>query len=176
MWQLFLLQLYMRFHGYYQYFWELLFYYVGRILFVYYIEKDKIKNITINYYTGFGMQKYTKGTYYIRFFDKSGTNHVAYDGCHSHISKFEPTNFLENLPKRKSVVLLDNDKPVIVNLEVLDKYRSNMINFETSVKNLGKILELLGIQCTHVAVIEMMPYTRNVHHVNDIDIDYIYHG
>jgi len=156
--------------------WKFLFRWLDNIVFIYHLNENKVKNITWNYYLGYGLDKYKYGTYYAKIFKTSGTNHVAFDGHLDHIENIKIVVTSEiKPPKRKHVILLDNGLPISVDLAVLDNYKINMKHYENySVKNLGKILKLLGLDCSHVTIIQHVPFSKKTIDVHETDIDIIY--
>jgi hypothetical protein len=169
--------MYLLFHKFYMYIRHMFFRLFSSIVFVYHYSDDKIRNITWNYYLGYGLDKFKNGTFYAKVFKKSGTKHIAFDGHIDQISKIEIVDESEiNIPKRKHIILSHNGEPLDVDLTILDNYRMNMEHFEgISVKNLGKILKLLGLKCSHVTILQHRPFYKKTIDVREVDIDVIYH-
>ena len=163
---------YLCLHHYYECIWKFLFKWIGSILLIYYIEQNQMINITTNYYFGWNLDKYRSGTYYVKIYNIHGTSHIAYQGDLAHIqnTRVDP----EEVPKRKHVVLLNNEQPLEINLEILDKYKANMKHFTNSVTNLGKITRLMGLQCSHISIIRLIPFNKETMHVDEVNIDYLY--
>ncbi len=70
---------------------------------------------------------------------------------------------------------MNNGTPVSVDLQILDNYKINMIHFEDdSVTNLAEITKILGLQCTHITIIEMYPFKKITMEIDNVDINYLY--
>lgn len=169
----FIIQAYLIFHQFYHYLWYLLFNYLESIVFIYYLNDNKVKNITLNYYLKYNLDEFDKGTYYTKIYNKHGTHHIAFDGKITHINKIklEPNEYH---PKRKQLFLSDNGNPINIDLDILDNYKINMKQFNNCVKNLGLILIMMGIKCSHVTIIQMIPFNRITLPVNEVEIEHLY--
>lgn len=159
--------------------WEYIFTKIGNICLIYAIidENNMIykKNITFNYYTGYNLDKYKNGTFYVKIFNKYGITNVAFNGNITEIKEIKIVDPHINRPKRKNIILQENNKPININLEILDNYRQNMITCAVPVTNLGKILKILDIDCTNITVVQSMPFLRQTISVDVVDIDFIYY-
>lgn len=169
-----LLQIYFKCYQYYLFLWNYLFTWVDQIIFIYYINENNKKNITLNYYLNYGLDKYQNGIYYANIYNINGSNHITHNGNISGINILKITDQMINPPKRKNILLLNNDVPVNVDLGILDNYKMN-INENHSLTNLGKILQLIGIKCTHILIIQHIPFNKKIVHVDEVDINHIYH-
>lgn len=170
----FLFNIYLIFYDIYLYLWYILFKVLGSIIFIYHINEDEIRNITWNYYLKYGLDRFRKGTFYTKIYSQYGIHHVAFDGELAHIGKIK-IGPIENRPKRKNVILLDNGNPINIDLGILDNYKINMKHFDKSVKNLGLILKLIGLKCSHVTIIQLIPYNKTTMEIHNVDIDHLYH-
>lgn len=166
---------YLKIFQYYIFVWEKIFSRIDKIMFIYYISNNNVKNITLNYYLGYGLKKYNFGKFFVKFINIYGTRYVSYIGD---IEKIKNINLNENdsNPKRKNVILLNNNVPVKINLEILDNYKKHMTQFNnSSIVNIGEILSLIGIQCSHVTIIQTKPFLKTTESVNNVDINSIYY-
>lgn len=169
------LKVYLKVYQWYTFIWHKIFTWIGKVMLIYHIDGDKMKNITWNYYLKYGMEKFKNGMFYAKIYDIRGLNHIAFNGDISHVHRIKADS-LENPPKRKNVILLDNDIPIDIDLDVLDKYRTNMLHFEDQgIANLGKILTLIGLKCTHVIIIQMFPFNKKTMKIDEVDIDHLYY-
>lgn len=184
------LGVYFRFYQYYIRVWEYLFTKIKQITFVYYIEGNTKKNITPNYYTGYQINKYKKGKFYTKIYDISGTKHAAFTGNLGQINKLvehgnsdssSTSYYRDNIdveknvaPKRKQIFLTKNSEPINVDLVILDNYKLVVSKINNPVTNLGEILKLMGIDCTHVVILEMFPFKKTIMAVADVDINELY--
>jgi hypothetical protein len=158
--------------------WIFVFTIIGRIVFVYHVENDKSKNITLNYYLGYNMNKYKNGCYYLKICDINGTNSIAFVGNLDNI-KLDIFGLCknENPPKRKTIILYNHEKIISFDLEILDNYFTNSKQCKNDIKpikNLGKILKIFGITCTHIVVIQLYPFKKEQIEPDKIDIEYLY--
>lgn len=169
----FILKVYFFFYYFYLYFWNLLLKYLGPITILYYLDKDKIKNITLNYYLNYHVDSFRKGTYYAKIYSSYGIQHLAFHGEISDANKIkiEPGDLCF---KRKQVILINHGSPLNVDLNILDNYKINMKQFKNPVKNLGLILKMMGLPCSHVTIIQMVPFGKKTMEVQEVDIDYLY--
>ena len=171
-----LLSIYLNIYRYYDLLWKFIFSYIGNIFLIYYINDDDIKNITMNYYFGWNLKKFKSGTYYLKIFDANGTNHIAFIGNIELIHKIKITESFENPPKRKRVILLNENNPININLEVLDNYKTNTKHLQSSsISNLKEITKILGLKCSHVTIIETRPFNKITMDVESVDINYLYY-
>ncbi|CAH6420912.1 Hypothetical protein MVR_LOCUS207 [uncultured virus] len=147
---------------------------------VYYVDNGSVSNITLRYYSGYGLGSYIKGKYYVRIYTADGTQHMAWRGellqvpqaittaCLSYDPDAEP-------PARKKIVLINNEKPIDLDLRILDGYCRNVQQFgEAAVTNMSEITQLLGVKCTHVSIIESRLFKKTVRLVSDTDLGYLY--
>ena len=173
--QSFLLKLYFRFYHYYIQLWEFLFAWIKQIILVYYIDKNITKNITFNYYTGHQINKYEIGKFYSKIYDLSGTKHVAFAGNLEEINQLAKIEIQKEAPpKRKQIILAKDSEPINIDLVVLDNYKVCMSKMNNPITNLGEILHIMGIDCTHVVILEMIPFKKITISVADVDINQLY--
>lgn len=163
--------------------WRRLFFaVVNKIMLIYHndgTDDSTTTNITLYYYLNCLPKNYETGTYYVKFYNSYGTNHIAFNGNISDIKKLDGISNVSRTDednKRKFIVLLGNDKnPLFVNLEMFDNYRVNMQYFPDScVTNLGKIFGLMGLKCDRVMVIVHKPFNKYIVNPNEINIDHLY--
>lgn len=173
MFQSLFLGLYFKFYQYYIRAWEFLFAKIKQITLVYYIDGNTKKNITPNYYTGYQINKYNNGKFYTKIYDISGTKHAAFTGNLGQIRKLNQVETKE-APQRKQIFLTKNSEPVNVDLVILDNYKLAISKINNPVTNLGEILKLMGIDCTHVVIIEMSPFKKTIMAIADVDINELY--
>jgi hypothetical protein len=171
----FFIKIFLLVHQYYNLIWKNIFLWIGNIILIYHVNDGKMKNITFNYYLKYNLDKFRTGTFYAKKYDTKGMNHIAFNGNVDHINKIGP-GLNDELPKRKKIILLNNGKPVGVDLQILDNYKINMKHFgESSISNLELITKMLGLKCTHVTIIEMFPFNKITMEIRNIDIEYLYH-
>lgn len=176
MYKSFLIQVCLCVYYYYTLMRKIILNYVGNIIFVYHINEHQRNNITLNYYMGYNLRKYGFGAYYVKMIGPSDTHHIAINGDLEHIDTIKNMDVAGNFPKRKKIILSNNEIPLSINMEILDKYKMVVDNVgEIGVKNLGLILFYLGIKCTDVTIIEMFPFTKKTFNVNEIEIDHLYY-
>lgn len=176
MFQTIFLNAYLKIYFYFDFFWKLLFAWLGKIVLIYHVNNNNIKNITWKYYFGYGLEKHKIGIFYIRIYDIGGMNHIAYYGDITNLQRLELSKFDETPPKRKNIILLNNGIPINIDLDILDNYKKNMKYFnDSSITNLGKILSLMGLNCSHVIIIQTIPFNKIIESVHNIDINYLYY-
>ena len=173
--QQFIINIYLRIYNYYSLLWKLLFSWLGRFVFLYHINDKKMTNITFNYYFRYNLDKFKNGTFYAKIYNSYGTDHIAFNGeiDHVHSIKIQPAIIQ---PKRKKVILLNGENPISVDLQILDNYKHNMLHFEkSSVTNLADITKMLGLECTHITIIEIRPFKKITMEIDNVDINHLYH-
>lgn len=170
-----LVNIYLQLYYYYSALWKYIFDFIGKIIFIYHVNENRIKNITWNYYSGYGMNNFKSGTFYAKIYNADGTHHIAYNGEVSKINNLVPISNPESSPRRKNVILLNDDKPINVDLAILDNYKINMLHFDNSLTNLGMILKLIGLNCTHVTIIQTIPFNKKTIEIDQVDIHHLYH-
>ena len=171
-----MLNIFLLCYYYYNLIWEYIFGWLGEFMFIFYVSDDhnNLKNITWNYYLGFNLDEYTSGTYYLKIYNSTGTNHIAFNGNLADIHKKNMYQYPEKLPKRKNIILLDGDISVNIDLKILDNYKISTLPYDNSITNLGQILKLLDINCTHITIIQMRPFLKVVMDVEDVNINDLY--
>lgn len=169
-----LVKVYFQLYGWYIYLRWLFFRIVKNITFVYYVNPQTLKktNITWRYYTGIGLSKYCRGMYYGIIYNESTVNYIIFTGSISEISNFKLGTVQ---PKRKQVILLNNDIPINIDLTVLDNYQMAAMTFEKSCTNLSQILQLMNIKCTNVVIVKNRPFSRNIMSVQNLDINDLFY-
>jgi len=155
---------------------KILFYkWIGQLMFVYYVNDIQRTNITFNYFFNYNLKNFKNGTYYLKIHNGHGTNHFAFNGELSDIKKICIKQPTEILIKRKNIILLENNLPLNVDLELLDNYKINMEHFgSASVTNLSKILAILDLKCSHVAIIKTYPFSKTILEIKNININDLY--
>lgn len=171
-----LIQVYLCIYYYYRLIRKLMLNYLGKIIFVYHINDHQLNNITLNYYMGYNLRKYNFGSFYVKMIGPSDTHHIVINGDLEHINSIKNIDVANNSPKRKKIILSNNNVPLNINMEVLDKYKvvSDYVG-DIGIKNLGLILYYMGIKCTDVTIMEMFPFTKKTFNVNEIEIDHLYY-
>lgn len=170
-------------HNFYSFLWKKFFSQITKLLIIYFCEDKSLKNITLNYYTGFNLSKYSTGTYFIKYFDVNGTNYTAFNGTLNDILKISQfnnplTNLLanpKNIPQRKKILLKCGENPIQFNLQILDNYKLNMTLFgKNSIGNLSKIMTFLGIKCTGATIINIFPPSKKDLKIENTNISDLY--
>ncbi|XWV26514.1 hypothetical protein QJ857_gp0553 [Tupanvirus soda lake] len=178
MFQSLLITTYLIMYQYYSMIWKILFSWIGNFVFIYHVNNKKVRNITLNYYLGYKLHKFQTGKYYAKIYNSDGTNHIAFDGHINQIHKIKTHKHksIDNPPKRKKILLLNNDQPLNINLEILDNYKINMEHFgDSSITNLAEILDIFGLQCTDVTIMEFSPFRRIKKKITEVDVNELYH-
>jgi hypothetical protein len=166
--------MFLKFYYYYNVVWEYIFSWLGELMFIFYIDHDdNIKNITWNYYLNCNMSSFDHGVYYLKIYNTDGTNHLAFSGNISDIEK--KNNLIITKPKRKHIILLNNSEPINVDLKILDNYKLSSEPFPNPIKNMDKVLKLLGIKCSQIVIININPFFKTILNIEDITIDELYH-
>lgn len=158
--------------------WEYIFDKIGNIYLVYYITDKNTshkKNISFNFYTGYNLNQYKNGTYYVKNINKYGTNHIIFKGDVAEINKIKNIELNIDTPRRKNIILQKDNEPININLEILDNYKQNMIISINPVVNLGEILRILDIPCATITIIKHFPFSRQTIDVSNVNINDIYH-
>lgn len=170
----FLLQTYLYVYQIYSTIWKYVFSVIGQIMFLYYYDGINVRNITWNYYFGFGLESFTKGIYYAKIYNARGMNHFGYRGKLDELTRIKISNdFI--IPKRKNVLLLNNGIPLEVDLDVLDNYRVHSSIFGVnSINNLPLVLRFLGLNCSHVKIFQTVPFIQQTIPIDKIDINSLY--
>lgn len=146
-----------------------IFAYISQFVVIYYVYNNHIKNITLNYYLNYNMSQYRTGSFYMRIYRSDGVKHVAFYGTIA-----LPAVTTSIVPTRKRFMLMSADSPVQIDLQILDNYYTDSKQFSSPVKNLHQILQLIGINCTHVTIIQLNPFHKECLVTADVDIDYLY--
>jgi hypothetical protein len=153
--------------------WNFFFRIVGRIYLVYQYKDDKFTNVTLQYYLGLINNRLSE--YVVNIINKNGSNYFIIN-CY-------PENFAnlildqESYVKRKNFQFLNNNRIVNINLQLLDNYVVNRKNNNlegVSPNNIGVILRMLGYNCSHVQIINIMPFEKVVKCVDSVTINDLY--
>lgn len=144
----------------------------GPIYLIYYLENSRMKNITLNYYSGIGLNKYNSGHYFCKVIDSNRTNHLIHSGEITDITIKTNNNEIE-YPKRKNIMLLHNNEPVQCDLDVLDNYVHNMrLHNKKHSLQTKDIFNCLGLNCTEIQFTTLRPrFTKEIHPIDKISID-----
>ena len=156
----------------YTYVYEIIIASLGEFRVIYYHDSS-ITNITIRYYLGLGTTSYTRGIYYVVVVTRDSIDRFIYEGNLDdikHISIGPKKRY-----KRKNIILLNKDKPVTGDLNILDNYYANM-------KSLGfrhplgtkETLECLGLITANICFILTSPFNMRVVSVDEVDFEDIY--
>ncbi|QGR53842.1 putative membrane protein [Moumouvirus maliensis] len=169
-----LIQLLLVLYSFYQYLVKIFFNVFKRICLLYFINDGKIYNITLNYYLKIGLDKYSEGTFYIKEYNSNHINHVAYIGKLSEIKDFKIINH-NSIPRRKNIILMNNDIPCNIDLNIFDNYKIHSDYYHVNcVKNLSIILDILSIRSSHVNIMTLIPFTNKQISTHDLTIDDLY--
>jgi len=151
--------------------------FIGPIKILYYIDGQKIINITWNYYSGHHLINYDFGNYFCKILQNDHTDYITHYGKLFDLHKYIVPNISPNypMPKRKNIILLDCGAVIHFDLNILDNYVRNM-------SQLGKIddlgiywfLKCLGINCTHIQIFHMKPFKKEVLPLEQLVINNIY--
>jgi len=148
---------------------------INKLTFVYFIGDTDITNVTLRYYLGYGLSNYQTGTYYVRTHDKFGTSYLTFTGNITEIPHLNSYSISELTPPlRKNIILLDNNTIIDVDLDILDNYIINIQNSDTYVTNMKLILELMGIDCTHIKIIQLRPFSAVILDADQVSIYDLY--
>ena len=162
----------------YDYIWKLIFTYINKIILIYHIGNDNIiSNITLNYYFGYGLNKYKNGPYYLKLYNKYDTVYLACNGTITDITRnisVVSSHKQNNKPKRKKIILMNNDMTINVDLKILDNYFSQITHYENLITDLKIICDTMGIKCTHINVINLNPFSKTLLDINQTDIRELY--
>lgn len=170
------LYIFIKFYQIYNIIWNLIFSFLGKIMMIYHLEKDELNNITLHYYFDMIPKKFETGIYYIKFIDSNGTNHIAYQGNINQIKDISLHDPSENPPKRKNIALVNHDQFSYSDLHLLDNYKMNIPKSPfVPVTNLSKIMIFLGIKCSHIKIIEIIPFSNKIVKIDDLDINSLYY-
>ena len=169
-----IINIWLTIYYYYSLFWRIFFSYIGSFIFIYHIKEKKMRNITFNYYFKYGLDKFKNGTFYAKIYNAEGTSHIAFNGEIDHIHKINIQPDITR-PKRKKIILLNNENPLNVDLQILDSYKINMKHLgDSCITNLAEITKMLNLECTHVTIIEMFPFKKITMEIDNVDINYMY--
>jgi hypothetical protein len=179
--------LYVYLYTMYQKLWAILMKIFGPIYIVHFYNNKKFINITLNYYLSYFYKTFPFGSYLCRVYQPDTTAHFLYTGKLSSIRDVKLPIFSQKL-KRKNIILYDNDKPKEINLNILDDYVMNTNHLQkennywvrevdTELKiPTDKILQSLGLSCTHVQIITMKPFSKVIKPINEIILDDLYYS
>ena len=151
----------------------------GPIKIIYHIGEDKITNITLFYYLNIN-NKYNNGIYYCKIYSTNRTNHLIYTGKISDIDKIVLYDKKHKLT-RKNIILMNNNKVVNCDLNILDNYFINLnyiyLNhndlYDKKFLKMKFILYCLGIKCTDINFIYLQPFRQELLKIDKVTIDQI---
>src|SRR5690606_22585628 len=134
--------------------------------------------ITLNYYLNYNLSKFQNGTYYIKIYSVDELNHFTFSGNLEYLNEYlleqtkddndgddgnynlSNTSNTSNSLKRKKILLLKNVTPLNINLQIIDNYHLNIKKLKRpSVTNLSQLVKIFGLDCTHVTIMEMSPFS-----------------
>jgi hypothetical protein len=173
-WSIFL-YIYLKIYQFYCFLWKHIFKKIGTFTILYFIDQDNIKNITINYYLGFSLDKFKNGSFYAKIYNENDFNHIVYKGDILQLEKIKTINTPYKSFKRKKFLLTHNDSPMHIDLNILDNYKKNMDYFDSSETNLGKILFIMGYKCNKIIIIQTNPIVKTIKNVDEVEIDNLYY-
>ena len=166
---------------------------LGPIHVIYYFDGQCKKNITLSTYfrdsTSYHPDCFAS-IFWIKTFYVNGPHYSAYHGNRRHLDNLTCTKIMPDLlPKRKNIMLLNGTNPVNFDLNLLDNYKRAVQNqshfFKSSVdteyqkkcipvKNLNTILKLFDCESSHIQIINLRPFKKEIFSVDDIHIDMLY--
>jgi hypothetical protein len=153
---------------------KLLFRIIGCVYIIYHID-DKITNITLNYYSGYGINKYHTGNYYLKIIGSDKVDHFAHSGNLTDINKISLPKSSVSL-KRKNIMLLDNNTPINFDLNKIDNYMHNMHHLKDSkLLEMKWILNCFNIKCTHIQFTTLFPFNKEIYPIDNTNVDILYH-
>ena len=171
----FMLHTYLYIYQLYNSIWSTIFNKIGQILLLYYFNGNNLENITWNYYSGKNIDKYKKGVYFCQVYNEYGANYLSFKGDLSNLENFKQVKNIK-YPKRKNILLMNNDRPVEIDLHIFDNYRANIDEVPDSPETeLATIAKFFGIDCTHVKFIEIIPFRQKLVPINELNINDIYY-
>ena len=152
---------------------------VGPIKIIYHIDENKITNITLIYYLNI-KNLYNNGIYYCKIYSANRTNHIIYSGKISDIDKII-LHDKKHKVIRKNIILMNNDKVVNYDLNILDNYFINLnyiyLNYndlyDKKFLKMKFILYCLGIKCTDINFIYFKPFKQELLKIDKVNIDQI---
>lgn len=170
-----ILDLYFFLYGIYIFIWKLLFKLTGPIYFIYTIESDnRIKNITLNYYSRIRLSKYNQGKYFCKILDEEQTKYITYHGELNDIFRIHIPNSHIVTIKRKNVTIFNNQKPVSADLNILDNYYKNILHLKSNPPDLTLLLKCFGINGTHIQIINFAPFSIKLYNIQDLNLQDLY--
>jgi len=166
--------LYMYFYGWYQRLWEMLIDTVGPLYIIYHFDGNKFVNITFGYYLNWWLSsRYHTGSYFCKKLLRDRTNHFTFTGKLDIIR----TLTTPDIPsvKRHNIMLYLDSKPREVNLNILDNYVTTMkhLNHSHTIRN-SLILKQLGLECSHVQITMLRPFSKVMKGINDMKLEELY--
>lgn len=163
-------------HIWYNYLWTTILAYFGPIAIIYHLDGFSMKNITLNYYLNYNLNKYSEGSYYVIIYNSNESSQIAFKGVIGDIDRIIRKSITDCSYRRKNIMLLNNGMPLNTNLEILDKYKRNTQYFgESSITNLSTITKLMKLTCTHISIFELRPFKKTILDIAQVDINDIYH-
>ena len=168
------IKIYLRIYQYYILLQKLFFLLIGNIIIIHQIDNNVINNVTLKYYLGYKLNKSDSSLYHAKIYNIDGTSQIAFKGDINQVRKIKKATLL-NIPKRKNVILLNENIPIDIDLDIFDNYKINVEQLkESSITNLSEITQILGIKCTHVSIIEKFPFKKVTTMIKDMDINDLY--
>lgn len=161
---------------FYRRLWEFFLNHFGPIYILYYYDGKKFMNLTLRYYLTYCYKKYTCGSYFCRIYGSDYVNNFIYSGQLRDVRMIKLPIIKPRL-KRKNLIFYDNKKTLTVNLNVLDDYMLNMQSINaTDDSNIPTklIFDLLGLNCSHVHIITMKPYSKIIKPIHELKIAELY--
>jgi hypothetical protein len=150
---------------------------ITRYVLIYYYDGTTITNITLRYFLGLSMEKYSSGVYYVKCSDKNYRNLI---GIYGTLADLKYVINIKNFPRtrvlKKDILFYNNDKMINVELADLENYYHNTkIENIVPVTNLGMILKFMGKKCSMIKIIKLFPYQETIEDPNEFDINNIYY-
>jgi len=166
---------------------------LGPIHVIYYFDGHHKKNITLStYFKDYNSHCSDSFTsiFWIKTFYGDGPHYSAYQGNRRHLDNLTCAKIMPDLlSKRKNIMLLNGTDPVNFDLNLLDNYKRAIQNqshfFKSSidteyqkkcvpVKNLNTILKLFDCESSHIQIINLRPFKKEIVPIDDMHIDMLY--
>lgn len=175
MYQRIIIQLYLFLFDMIEYLWKITFGIIENIHIVYFIENNRLNNITLNYYTGFQIKKYSQGEFYVRTIDINGNNYAGFIGNINQINIIPRINMEMIPPKRRTIFFYSNDNILDVDLSKLDNYMVRTQNLDTPINELDKIIKFFRWDCTRIKIITFPLFSVREVVPSEVSINQLYY-
>lgn len=131
---------------------EYLFSIINNVKIVYHFnnETKEKTNITWQYYSGLGINKFKNGRFHIKIIDKKDVHHIIIDGNIDLIKNFDIDINKKIFHERKNFTIHYHDEKIDINLEILDNYKKHVHKTNNQIDKINDIFNILGIKSTHI--------------------------